>query len=129
MVKPQLSELHEQAMSLHKQGYNCAQCVSMVFDPSLGVVTSGLGRGVGGTGHICGAASAMAIVVGARSFTSPSDKPAINAEVKGLIDDFACMNNGLCDCRDLRKPGAKPCNQLIKDAITLLYNHYYGEEN
>lgn len=115
-----VNERQAQALELRRQGYNCTQCVCMVFDPSLEVISGGLGRGVAGTGHICGAALAMALVTSQREYTNPKEKQALFARIREQIDRFAALNCGDTDCRDLRKPGRKPCEQLILDAITIL---------
>lgn len=119
-----LQERIDNSLSLRKQGYNCAQCVAMTFDPSLEAVTAGLGAGVGGTGHICGAASAMAIVASTLTYAGPADKKALYARVKVCIDKFAALNQGDTDCRDLRQPGRKPCADLIADAVGILHETY-----
>lgn len=120
-----LEERIDNALQLRKQGYNCAQSVAMVFDKSLARATAGLGCGVGSTGNICGAANAMAIIACALSDTEPTDKPANYALVARMIEKFQSLNNGNINCRDLRKPGAKSCVDLIKDAITILHEEGY----
>lgn len=122
-----LQERIDNALSLRKQGYNCAQCVAMTFDPSLEAVTGGLGTGIGATGHICGAANAMSIITATRNYTGPSGKQALYGQVRGCIEKFAALNCGDTDCRDLRKPGRKPCSDLIVDAVTILHETY-GED-
>lgn len=117
-----LEERINKALQLRKQGYNCAQCVAMAFDDSLGKITCGLGTGIGATGNICGAANAMALVYGAKTDASPIDKQVNYARVSSMIAKFQAANNGNIDCRDLRKPGSKSCVDLIKDAITILHD-------
>lgn len=116
-----LEERIDNALELRRHGYNCAQCVAMSFDPGLEVVTAGLGTGVGATGHICGCCSAMAIVTSLKSYQGPAGKPALYAGVRECMDRFAALNEGDTDCRDLRRPGRKPCVDLIKDAIKILH--------
>lgn len=116
-----LEERISNAMSLRQQGYNCAQCVAMTFNPGLDTVTAGLGTGIGATGHICGCCSAMAILTSIKSYKAPADKPQLYSEVRKCIEKFAALNNGDTDCRDLRKPGRKPCTELIKDAIVIMH--------
>lgn len=110
------------ALTLRRQTYNCAQCVSMVFYPEMEIVSAGLGRGVAGTGHICGAALAMALVESQRSYTGPADKQQLFARIKQQLEQFAALNSGLTNCSDLRQPGRKPCEQLIADAISIIHN-------
>lgn len=120
-----LEERIDKALQLRKQGCNCAQSVAMVFDDSLSKATAGLGSGIGGTGNICGAANAMAIVGGVLSHNAPTDKLNNYAIISRMIEKFQERNNGLVDCRDLRKPGSKSCIDLIKDAITILHEEGY----
>ena len=116
-----LEERIANAQELRRQGYNCAQCVAMTFDPGLEAVTAGLGTGVGATGHICGCCSAMAIITSLKSYQGPAGKQALYSEVRGCIDRFAALNDGDTDCRDLRRPGRKPCADLIKEAVKILH--------
>ncbi len=116
-----LEEKISKAVELRAAGYNCAQCVAMVFDPQLEAIVSGLGRGIGATGNICGATNAMAIVAGVRTYVGPADKNSQYARVSALINAFAEKNNGQIECRQLRQPGRKSCLELIKDAITILH--------
>lgn len=132
-----IEERKAEALRLHAQGYNCAQCVAMVFDDfiesgriareALAASTAALGGGVGGTGHICGAASAMAVVISLVRYCSPIDKRQIYHDSAMLIDEFARRQNGKTECRELRVPGAKPCNVLITDAVEILGKHFNCE--
>lgn len=116
-----LEERIAKAQELRAAGYNCAQCVAMAFNPALEAATSALGTGIGATGNICGAANAMAIVCGTKTYMGPADKKNQYARVGGLINAFSTKNNGQLNCRELRQPGRKPCIELIKDAITILH--------
>lgn len=117
----ELQERIDKALQLRAKGYNCAQCIAMVFNPEFEAVASGLGTGVAGTGHICGAASAMALVTGATTYTGPADKQALYARIRSQLDRFAALNQGDTDCCALRKPGRKPCTELITDAVSILH--------
>lgn len=119
-----LQQRIDNALQLRTKGYNCAQCVAMTFNPSLEAVTAGLGTGVGATGHICGAVNAMAIVTSTIRYTGPADKQALYEKVRVCVDRFAAINAGNTDCRDLRKPGRKPCTELITDAVSILHDIY-----
>jgi C_GCAxxG_C_C family probable redox protein len=123
-----LQQRLERARQLRREGYNCAQCVAMVFNPELGNVTAGLGGGVGGTGHICGAASAMAVIASDKCFKTPADKGAVYDQVQRLLKDFALRNQGQTNCCDLRRPGRKSCLALIEDAVEILHNEYADTE-
>lgn len=113
------------AASLRSQGHNCASCVAGAFEPSLTLAAAGMGGGVGGTGHICGAAAAMSLVAASRRFATPADKAALYSHVAALIDRFAALNDGLTDCRDLRQPGRRPCSELIMQAVGILHEEGY----
>lgn len=119
----ELQDRIDQALALRSKGYNCAQCVAMVFDPSMEAVAGALGSGVAGTGHICGAATAMALVTSKFTYAGPAGKQALNARVRDCLAKFADRNQGDTDCRDLRKPGRKPCTDLIVDAVTILHEN------
>lgn len=108
------------ALMLRKKGYNCAQCVAMVYDPSLEGVSAGLGIGLAGTGHICGCCTAMAMLISQKAYVLPTEKAALYSRIRGAIEKFADRNEGDTDCRDLRRPGRKPCAELIKDAIEII---------
>ena len=127
-----LEQRLEPAATLRRSGHNCAQCVMLAFSDIISdrmpedaaeAFSIALGGGVGGTGHVCGAISAMASTIGIMRYTSPADKMAIYKEVQGLTRSFAELNGGITECRLLRVPGAKSCNLLIQDAVTILHNH------
>ncbi|MBD5281936.1 MAG: C_GCAxxG_C_C family protein [Bacteroides sp.] len=114
-----------QALELRKQGYNCAQCVAMVYDASLEATVAALGTGVAATGNICGAANAMAIIAGREAYVGPMEKQALYGRVARLIEKFKERNCGHVNCCDLRRPGRKPCTELITDAIEILDEEGY----
>ncbi|MEE0975562.1 MAG: C-GCAxxG-C-C family (seleno)protein, partial [Muribaculaceae bacterium] len=81
MVKYTLDERISRARQLHKEGYNCAQCVVMVFDDiydldtdTAAKVSAGMGGGVGGQRQVCGTVSGMAMTLGLVQYASPADK-------------------------------------------------------
>lgn len=115
-------------MALRAEGYNCSQCVAMVFDDVTGEdeqllarTTAALGGGLAGMREVCGAVTAMGVVDGLTRFHAPSDKKAIYSLASGDAEKFRGINGSII-CRELKKPGAKPCQALIADAITILYN-------
>lgn len=118
-------QLKQRALDLRRQGYNCAQCVAMTFSPELEATVAALGTGVAATGHICGAANAMAVVAGARAYESPAKKAELYAKVRQLIERFEERNMGQADCRDLRQSGRKSCAELICDAVEILHEAGY----
>lgn len=120
-----VEEKKRQALDLRKQGYNCAQCVAMVYDPGLEATVAALGTGVAATGNICGAANAMAIVAGRKPYVGPAEKQELYRQVARLINKFKERNCGEVNCCDLRRPGRKPCTELITDAIEILDEEGY----
>lgn len=127
-----LQQRNEIVARLRQSGHNCAQCVMLAF-PDLtdgrinadtaSALTSALGGGVGGTGHICGVLSAMACLNGLHAYSAPADKGAVYADTASLIQEFAERNGGLTDCRSLRRPGSKPCGQLIAEGVEIMHRH------
>lgn len=125
-MKYTLEERKERARMLHKQGYNCSQCVVMVFDDIHGLdqevvarISAGFGGGVGGMKQVCGAVSGMVMLEGLTKYSRPSDKPMLYAEVKAATDEYKLLNGSIV-CGELLKPGRKPCIELIEDAITII---------
>lgn len=126
MVKFTLDERIERARQLHKAGYNCSQCVFMVFDDihnlditTAAKVSSGFGGGVGGQRQICGAISGMTMIVGMVQYASPSDKSLLYRSVQELSNEFKNINSSTI-CGELLKSGRKPCMELIEDAIAII---------
>ena len=125
-MKYTLEQRKERARVLHSQGYNCSQCVVMVFDDVHGLseevvacASAGFGGGMGGMRQVCGAVSGMVMLEGFAKYSQPADKPMLYAEVKTAIEEFGTLN-GSTVCADLLKPGRKPCMELIEDAITII---------
>ena len=94
-MKYTLEERKERARLLHKQGYNCSQCVVMVFDDVHGLseevaarASAGFGGGMGGMRHVCGAVSGMVMLEGLVKYSHPSDKPMLYAEVKAAAEEY-----------------------------------------
>ena len=105
----------EQALGLHAQGCNCAQCVLMTMTDHTGLtqeasaaITAGFGGGAG-CRELCGALSGAFMAVGA----------ALGAENRGQIMkiDREITNAfrekfGAVRCEDLKAKGV-PCDDLI----------------
>ncbi len=121
-------------MALRAEGYNCSQCVAMVFDDLTGVdkqmlarATAALGGGVAGMREVCGAVTAMGVVDGLMQFNCPTDKKAVYSLTSADAGKFRELNGSII-CRELKSQGAKPCQSLIADAITILYNRLSAEK-
>lgn len=126
LMKYTLEQRKERARVLHSQGYNCSQCVVMVFDDVHGLsedvvarASAGFGGGVGGMRQVCGAVSGMAMLEGFAKYSQPADKPMLYAQVQSCADEFKKINGSVV-CGDLLKLGRKPCMELIEDAITII---------
>ncbi len=118
----------ERARLLHKDGYNCSQCVIMVFDDIynndnelIAKLSSGFGGGVGGQRQVCGTISGMTMLLGLINYNSPKDKIALYNCIQEYSNIFK-QSNGSIVCGELLKPGRKPCMALIEDAITIIDN-------
>ncbi len=126
MVKYTLEERIERARQLHKEGYNCSQCVAMVFDDQhdidnsvIAQLTAGMGGGVGGQRQVCGTVSGMAMLLGTQQYVSPADKASTYKAVQECSAEFKELNGSIV-CGELLKPGRKPCIEFIIDAITII---------
>lgn len=126
-----LQQRIDRAMALRKAGYNCAQCVFMVFDDAHGLsedmgarLSAGLGGGVGGQHEVCGTITAMSMIVGDKAFNTPADKAAVYGCVKDCSRQFADKNGSII-CHELTadRPNRRPCNEYIADTIAIIHNH------
>lgn len=131
------------AMEHYKHGLNCAECVLQAFldlgissyDPSIVGLVSGMGGGMGHTGHTCGAVNAGMVVVSAEKgrknpYEAASAKERIaelNAPGTGIYarhraylqECFAEL--GTIECRDLciqyadfaSRDRARHCQRII----------------
>ncbi len=127
-MKPTLESRLERARKLHKDGYNCSQCVAMVFDDIIGLnldiiarISSGFGGGIGGQHQACGAVSGMTMIIGAKKFNTPACKPDLYKTVQKWCNEFKQINGSII-CNELLQPGRKPCMELIEDAITIIHH-------
>ncbi|MDE6243730.1 MAG: C-GCAxxG-C-C family protein [Muribaculaceae bacterium] len=120
------------ASDARAQGYNCAQAVMMAFPdvftlPSEVTLRLGtaLGGGMGMTGGICGALSALALAEGMRTEGEPADKVKAYKSFHALNDAFR-EQHGSTLCPELKASGVS-CEELIKSGI-LMYDRYINEE-
>ena len=105
----------ELAKNYYKQGLNCAQAVALAFEKELGLDSEvikkficGFGGGFGRQGLVCGAVSAMTMVL---SYLAPSNATKLEVyeiikkacgEVKTQLGDLNCVaiksqNKTSCD--------------------------------
>lgn len=104
-------EHSEKAKLLFREGYNCAQSVLCAFAEELNIdmitakrLASSFGGGMGRLREVCGAVSAMFMVVGMLyGYDNPTDIKAKTAHYK-LIQELAKQftdENGSIICREL----------------------------
>lgn len=106
-----------EAVSLHAQGNNCAQCVLKVCrdytgldDAVAGAVASGFGGGVR-SGEICGAASGAVMAIGLAC--AKTGKESEVAELaKQTVSEFT-NKYGTVRCIELKQRKAS-CDELIE---------------
>lgn len=130
-----LEERKNYALSLRKEGYNCAQCVVSAFTDVTGIdkdmsmkIASGLGSGIGGLKEICGVITGMAVAEGLVNDSQPTTKIKVSDTVKKLAERFS-GKNGYMRCSELKgKSNLRPCNELIIDGIEILHHHFMGND-
>ena len=106
--------IREEAVRLHGEGFNCAQCVlcacgkytGMDRDSSL-AVACGFGGGVR-CGEICGAISGAVMAIGA----SNKDAPSRVAPLAKRCTNAFREKYGFVRCLDLKRAGVS-CDELI----------------
>ena len=138
----------EKAMELHKSGFNCAQAVFLAFSDlypfdsdTAARIAGPLGGGLGGQHEVCGAVSAMALVLGMRyGYSDPADKTAkvelyqrvqtCSAAFRDVTDSIICHEllginkNGPQPKLGERPPQGKiPCRTLVGLCAAILEDH------
>ncbi len=131
----------EKAMNLFKDGYNCSQAVFVAYADLFEIdkntalkLSSPFGGGIAGMRQVCGAISAMTMLVGLHNGTSiPKDKEgkkANYATVQLLLDEFKRANGSII-CGQLLgiTPGLetdkqkKPCAEYVRQCAELVNKH------
>ena len=113
--------IKEEAVALHSQGFNCAQCVLGACGKYTGLdqksslaVAGGFGGGVR-CGEICGGISGAVMAIGAANpFSDASDRDAmmrVASLTKQCTGAFR-ERFGALRCLDLKRAGV-PCDELI----------------
>lgn len=101
----------EKAAGYMKNGYNCAQAVVKTYAADVGMneedgvkMASVLGGGVGRTGHICGAVSGAALIIGMKfgstDNTNIHSKDKAYQKANELLEKFAAENKSIL-CKEL----------------------------
>jgi C_GCAxxG_C_C family probable redox protein len=115
---------HEIAADYMRKGYNCAQSVIKAYAGEVGMkeedavrMASALGGGVGRNGHICGAVSGAALIIGMKFGTiDPIDFPAKEKaynKTNELLDRFTAENKSVL-CKELIPYDMKNPDELKK---------------
>ena len=129
----------ELAITLHSQGFNCAQCVACSFCDVLGYdpitafkMSEAFGFGMG-TANTCGALSGMAMVIGMKNSDGDLDHPMTKKESYNLMsiatDEFKRQCKSTI-CREIKGMDGGPvlcsCNDCIINAVTILDDMLLG---
>ena len=140
-----MSNAADRAEAYFREGYNCAQAITLTFCGELGMepkqalrTIGAMGGGMGRLREVCGAESASFLVLGAvYGYDDPEDtaaKKALYARVQELAGSFKA-EHGTLICRELlgdcesgpqpaeRTPeyyASRPCVGLIRTAAELL---------
>lgn len=142
-----MNEKREKAEKLFKEGYNCAQAVLAAFAEEAGIsekealmLASSFGGGMGKLREVCGAVSAMFMIIGFKEgYSSPTDQKA-KAEhykkIQTLAEKFKNENQSII-CRELlssiktqksSEPEVRteqyykrrPCEKFVGDAAEII---------
>jgi len=117
-------EKYEAASEYMKKGYNCAQSIMKAYASEFGMkeedairMASVLGGGIGRNGHICGAVSGAALIVGMKFGTAdPADLPAKEKaynKTNELLEKFSAEYKSV-SCRELIPYDVKNPEELKK---------------
>ena len=120
----------EQAEALFLDGCNCAQAVLCAFEEETGLdhktammLSSSFGGGMGRLREVCGAVSAMFLVLGyVRGYSAPDDfdgKKQLYAEIQELAATFESKYGSIV-CRELLK-GVSHTNGKVPEERTEEY--------
>lgn len=137
----------QKAYDLFFEGYNCAQAVVGAFDDVLKIdkekllnLSIAFGGGFARTRNICGAVSAMGIVVGlfrANKKMDATDKAGVYKDVQAMIEEFKEKNSSdncgillkdidnitqgyIPQVRDNTYYETRPCIKFVLDAVEIL---------
>ena len=124
----------EKAIENHKKGYNCAQSVLCAFsdvtdytEDELFRISEAFGGGMGGSGSVCGAVSAMVLLVGMKESFGTEALPLTNKaesyRISGnVIKEFENKNVSVL-CSRLKGEHLRSCDGCIEDAVVILENY------
>ena len=148
-------ERKQKAYDNFKRGYGCAPAVLMAFDDvlpldkeTLEAVSVAFGCGFGNTRNLCGAVSAMGMVLGLvrrRADGVPINKAEIYRVIASLDAEFKSRNDGCDKCPDLlarireltagyvpdvpspAPDGIRPCIKFVLDSVELIEKELSAE--
>ena len=135
----------EKALRLHCAGSNCAQAVLCTFADVIGMdeteaarLAAPFGGGMGRLREVCGAVSAMFMVLGMKEgyvpdTASDKDKSALYVRVRALAEEYRAENGSIL-CRELLEKlktnpapaleaggrKGKPCSRYVLGAVELI---------
>lgn len=119
----------ETARKMRAEGHTCAQCVIEAFpeltgdDPVLSVAAEGFGSGVGALQLMCGALSGAVMTM---SLAPHQSRPKLYGAIRGVCRRFE-EQEGSMMCGELKKPGRKPCVELIADTVGMVHESLYPD--
>ncbi len=128
MMEVKKMALSEEAVKLHGEGMNCAQCVLTAsgrytgLDPETAKkIAGGFGAGVR-SGEICGAISGAVMALGLLE----EDKAKIAGAARQCVDAFRAQY-GCVRCLDLKRAGIS-CDELIAHGAQHVENYRLKKE-
>lgn len=119
------------AIENHHKGYNCAQAVLCAFsdiidfsEDELFKISEAFGGGMGGTGGLCGAVSAMVFLAGLKNSLGIENLPQTNKQksyafAHELMEIFEKKNQSII-CSRLKGECLRSCDGCIEDAVRIL---------
>ena len=116
----------QEATSLHKRGYNCAQAVACTYCGLLNMSEEAFGAGIAASGATCGAVCGLLMLAGLKNSNgNPNDRSGRGSTIKlgqQLMTRFKEWN-GSTVCRELKgiESGKvlRSCQGCIADAARL----------
>lgn len=121
----------ELAVEKYQNGYNCAQavicaCADMTefSEDQLFKLSEAFGGGMGATGGVCGAVSAMVFLAGLKesgglSYLPDTNKAKSCALAKKMMQDFEEMNKTII-CSAIKGEGYRTCAGCVEDAVKII---------
>ncbi len=122
----------ERAAAFHANGCNCAQAVTRAYADVMGIeedragaIASPFGSGMGGTRGVCGAVSAMLMVLGGANGDTGTEGKAgrkeIYAKASQMMSEFdEAAGSHICgELLALPKEGAQYCRKHCVDYVRL----------